>query len=267
MPRLDFDDENRTASIYDADRLRFKENGERARILILDEAPTAIYRHYIASPSASYKGRYYACLGDYATVKQHGKDNVNCPACVVGERGQDKPVGNARQNLAVNIAHYRTNSQGVSVTPISVAHSVWFFGPGVFSKLVDRKREHGDLRKRDIVLTCTAVQYQQLDIDVSGRCEAIQTDSGKEQLRACVKTSLSNDDLDTLLATNVGFDELQAAVDESGLEIGYAGDPPPEPEPTAAPPVMDADTLLDGAGDTASVSNANDLDLDDIFNS
>ena len=132
----------------------------------------------------------------------------------------------------------------------------------MFSKLVDRKREHGDLRKRDIVLTCTAVQYQQLDIDVSGRCEAIQTDSGKEQLRACVKTSLSNDDLDTLLATNVGFDELQAAVDESGLEIGYAGDPPPEPEPTAAPPVMDADTLLDGAGDTASVSNANDLDHD-----
>ena len=275
MPALPFDDSNKTKSVFDVDRLRFKETGDVARILILDETATAQIRHFIHAPSASYVGSYYACIGDFDKVRSAGRDSDACPACAAAENGRDVPVALARLNYMLNVAHYRTNSRGDVIMPLSLAHSVWPFGPGVFNKLVDRKREHGDLRKKDIKLTCTAVQYQQLDMDVSGRCEAFASDSGKAQLREIIKDKCTVDDLETLIARSVSYEELEKAVNESGVEISMP--PSIDPDITAQAEVaftgettdegisehvnsIDIDSLID-----SSVSETSDIDVDDIF--
>jgi hypothetical protein len=218
---IGFNSKYKSASLFDIDQLRLQRD-EKARILIIDEKVRMVLAHYIRSGESddkgSQRGKYYACLGDYDRVMADTKDPSSCPACRVAEAGRDVPVSLPRRRFVLNIARYRTNSKGAVSVPVSLAHELWIFGDDKFNKLVDRAEEHGDLRARDLIVTCVAQQYQNYDIDVSAKVIAKQDKNAMEQYRD-IKAKRPAD-VERLLATPFTYEQLEALVSDATPEIG-----------------------------------------------
>ena len=209
MPELDFDSKNKTTSVFDIDQVRLTKD-EKARIAILDEKAKMEFAHYIMEGE---RGRSYVCLGDYATVLENQTDPDRCPACRQAEPGRDKAVSMPRRRFVVHVGRYRTNSKGVLVNPISMDLQAWVFGDDKYNKLIDRYEVHGDLRKHDLVLTCTTQQYQNYDIDVHPDLTAAKDENVKEQYKAL--QGRRNADIDRLLGRKIPYERMEALVSEA----------------------------------------------------
>lgn len=236
---MTFDSKYKSASLFDIDQLRLQKD-EKARILILDEKVKMVMAHYIRTGEVTaegwQRGKYYACLGDYDRVMADGKDVNTCPACRVCDMGREATVSIPRRRFVLNIARYRTNNKGVVSVPISLAHELWIFGDDKFNKLVDRAEEHGDLRARDIILTCVAQQYQNYDIDVSTKVMVKQDKSAMEQYKDI--KSKRPADIERLLATSVTYEALESLVTDATPDIEVESD---------ASTIQDVADLLDSA--------------------
>jgi hypothetical protein len=210
MAELGFDNPSfKSSSIFDMDQLRL-EKDERARIAIIDEKAKMELVHWI---NGDPRGRYYVCLGDYQTVQSQTSDPDRCPACSVAEPGRDTVVSMPRRRFVLNVARYRTNSKGQVLNPLSLALQAWVFSDDKYNKLVDRHQEHGDLRRHDITLTCTAKQYQSYDIDVSPKLLLQEEAGGLEQYKQLRKET--NADVSRLLGTTLSYERLEALVSDS----------------------------------------------------
>ena len=259
MPKIELDAKHRTTGLFSLDRVRLNEMNEKARILILDESPTYEYRHWIQSPEGERPGSYLKCLGNYDVVESQSVDEDRCPACANAEVGRDVPVSTPRRQFAMNVARYGTSKQGVAHKPLSLFPQIWVFGEDKYSRLVDRKEEHGDLRRKDIVLTCTSPTYQNLDIAVSGRCLAMSDDTATQQLRELHASKQSG--LEPVIAKAVSFQDMEKAVSESGVQIEEAAS---ESELDLDIGIGDADDVIPGLEDLGGVEpGAPGLDLDD----
>ena len=216
MPDVPLDAKHKVASVFDLDLFRLDKN-EKARITILDKTAKMMLAHYVRSgeprEDGSIPGRYYACLGEYDKVMEDGGDPDNCPACHAAEPGRDVTVSTPRRRFAMHVIRYRTNTKGQATLPLSLALEVWQFGDDKFNKLVDRQEEHGDLRKRDINITCTAKQYQNMDLDVSAKMLVATHDGAIEQYQELKKTRSS--ELDRLLCLTITHDALERLVGEA----------------------------------------------------
>lgn len=213
MPKQGLLPENKKQTIYDLDRLRLTTKGEKARLLILDEEMHMMVRHWIQTgppdENGRAPGRYVQCKGNYDAFMADGSDPNNCPACAVAN--PDGAVSIPRRQFACNIAQYHTNAKGQPVTPISLVHKVWTFGDAKFNTLVDRAQEHGDLRKKDIVVTCVSTQYQNMDIDISPGAAFMKEEHAKSSYKE-IRDDRPND-LDPLLASDVPIERLEQMID------------------------------------------------------
>jgi hypothetical protein len=217
---LDFSAKHKAASLFDIDQLRL-EKDERARILIMDQKVKMVPAHYIRSgevTSEGYqRGRYYACLGDYERVMADGKDPDKCPACRVADATRDSTVSMPRRRFVLNIVRYRTNSRGQLATPISLAHELWVFGDDKFNRLVDRAEEHGDLRTHDLLLTCTAKQYQNYDIDVGAKAMVQSSPEAAAQYKEL--KSKRPADVERILANVITYEAMERLVADATPQI------------------------------------------------
>jgi len=219
MSKFELDPKNRSTSIFDIDRLNLRKD-EKARIIILDESPNYEYTHYIQDgtlrDNGSPNGSSFICLGDPATVQKDRVDQERCPACNVADASEGSMVKMARRRFVYNVARYRTNARGQIVNPISLQYYLWIFGDDKINKLIDRKEEHGDLRVKDIILTCTAQQYQNMDMDVSAEL-ALKGDIGAMEQLKDIRSSLPPDsDSERLLGRLVNFEEMEKLIGQSG---------------------------------------------------
>jgi len=270
MPKFELDPKNRSTSIFDIDRLNLRKD-EKARIIILDESPSYEYTHYIMDgtfrDNGSPNGSSYICLGDPATVQKERVDQERCPACNVADASDGSMVKMARRRFVYNVARYRTNARGGVIKPISLQHFVWLFGDDKINKILDRKEEHGDLRVKDIILTCTAQQYQNMDMDVSGEL-TIKDDKGAiEQLKE-IRGSLPLDsDSERLLGKKISFDDMEKLIGQSGS----VGD---EEVAASVAEVMDSIENVEVAEPTSVSSSpfdesekeeSKDIDLDELL--
>jgi len=151
------------------------------------------------------------------TKQRKAESPQTCPACKAASPGRDVAVSTPRRRFALHIARYRTNQAGQAITPLSLAMQIWVFSDDKFNKLVDRYAEHGDLRRRDLVITCTAEQYQTFDIDVSVKMLAATDDASKAQYREC-KSQMSND-IERLLATPTSYEALERLLGNATPDI------------------------------------------------
>ena len=219
--RVSMEPENRQASVYDLDRLRFSEKNEKGRVLLLDSDMECMFRHFVKNPPGSQTtGRYYACLGDFDTVSRAGTDADRCPACAYATEGRDVPVSMPKRQYAAHVAKYATDNRGEINGLMVLQMKAWLFGDDKFNKLVDRKKEHGTLQGKDIILTCTGPAYQALDMDVSPRCIAAETEEGRGQIKRLIESKFKS--LEALLASQVAYDELMEAVNKSGVAAPMA---------------------------------------------
>lgn len=221
MPRTAFSPENKTTGIFDIERMRLTDMGQKARILILDEGPAAQYRHFVMTPAeANRTGSYYSCLGEEEIVRTGARDEERCPACKYAEVGSDVPVQAARRHFAVNIARYGTNNQGEPHNPLSIFLQIWSFGNSMYNRLIDQSQEYGNLQQHDILLKCTNTQFQNMEMIVSPRCLALEAaksnDGVKAQLREVMKNMHA--DLDPVISRTVSYEELERAVSVSGIQ-------------------------------------------------
>lgn len=220
MPLAGWSKKFKTTSLFDVDQ--FKLNGsEKARIALMDEVPTYQRCHYITlmvpgnDGTLRESGRYAVCLGDAEVLDAEGADPENCPACRAA--GPDAPVKPCKPRFALNIFRYTTNSQGRFLSTITGSHQIWVFGQDKMNTLLSRAEEHGDLRKKDLVITCQAKQFQKFDIDVSaGRATWMEKADVKAQYIAALEhDALKLVDLERYICRTYTLEQLSRMVDET----------------------------------------------------
>ena len=234
--------------------LRLRRKDEKARILALDANVNYQRCHFVKTPAEDRTGRYYTCLGDEATVRSSRVDKERCPACAVAQDGTDVPVGMPRLRFAMHVARYRTREGSATpMEPMSLALELWVFSKGVYDRLADIKTEYGDLRRRDLILTCTNGDYGNVDMLPADGSAAFNNESGKEQFRSLLTERRLDEDgdpaLDSVISITASFDELEEAVRVSGVTIE---DMVAKAEATSVSPMAGDLDLPDLLGETFS---------------
>jgi len=207
MPDLKFDVKNKTASVFDIERLKLSKD-EVARIVLIDDGVRMEISHYI---KAGEFGNYYLCLGEPSVIKESQIDPDRCPACKIAEPGQAAIVGMPRRRFAMHIGRYQTNFRGQVMSKVpNLLLQVWVFGDDKYNKLTDRQESHGDLRLKDITLKCTGAQYQNFDFDIldSFLSKEDAKENGLLEQYKDIQTQRSSE-LTRLLGQNLPFEKLQ----------------------------------------------------------
>lgn len=193
MPRIDFDEEHKAKTTnYDYPKLKLKK-GERARIAVLEPVEFE-WTHSISKPVIvdgvpkmitrerkngstyeAHKMQFVSkslCIGDAATLKEHGSDPRNCPICKLARDYPDMAKGPKRR-FAMNVIRYRTKAGTFDVTnQFSVDVLVWAFTDETFNKLADFKKTWGPLQNHDLLLgPCKDEDYQTFEISIAPEAE------------------------------------------------------------------------------------------------
>jgi hypothetical protein len=199
MPRTEFDESNRIVDPSNFPKFKL-EKDEHARIVAL-ENPFFEWAHDLRAPkilngeavmeerrrkdgstyndySMDFLGRPL-CLGDLGILQERQIDPQNCPACKLASEGDmvQAPV----RRFAMHVIRYKTRPGTFELTdPFNVDVVVWAFTDRYYTKLLDLKKEWGNLQQRDLQVKCTVSMYQNFDIGVGNRCEWLASDERKQ---------------------------------------------------------------------------------------
>lgn len=223
--------------------------GHTQRILLIDTVAVMVKQHY-HRPSR----KYIRCIKD--------TNNGYCPAC--------DALGAPSQSFASNVIVYETTSDGQPVLDNN-GHpkfhvAMWKFGADKFCLLRDLRKEWGDLRKHDLVISCSDEQFQRLTIVPSPTALWLQDQAfqnivveaykrDKYDLEKLMGKQLSASDISAILSgqpsqaethiANQQAQDIQQPVQET--QVSEA-----EPQQSVVPtvsdpsiPTMDFDSLLE----------------------
>lgn len=194
MTQVPFATENRKkANNFNYPRLKLSA-GERARIAIIDEVPTASFVHNLESVIVDDFGSpvmeeikfknggtkmvptyhfvaAYRCTGVYKTVEATGADPEGCAMCAAAADPDTAAAFKApHRKFAIHVLRYKLNPNSTKVQdPFQVELEAWVFPNGKYDRLVDIATEHGPLMNRDLLLgPCENELYQKWDIQPGG---------------------------------------------------------------------------------------------------
>ena len=260
MPQIPYSEKNKSLSVFDMDQLKLRK-GEKARIALMDENAVYQWSHWVNNPSAQdggSKGGYYVCLGDNKKLLEDGAAPEVCPLCRVAEPSRDGMVSFPKRRFATHVARYRTNNLGQIMLPMALYLQVWLFGDDKYNALTDRSTEHGDLRKRDIVLTCTIEPYQKFDMDVSPKLNLVSDLSAKAQYLEIKKQH--SKELERLLGRSITKENMEKMVSQAMPSIISDTDISANVDDVLAelesdPVDVVSSSVLDDTPDAASVSD------------
>lgn len=204
---IDFDEKNvikKSGGDYDFPRLKLDNKGDVARILVL-ENPTYEFVHNLQHPVVDeagvpimqtkqnkrgedytvHKMQYVSrpiCTGDEGILAEKGLDPKNCLVCAYAEANPDRMKAPERR-FAMHIFRYNTKKNGDLSTPFGGQVIVWAYTNRYFDKITELKKEWGDLRQRDLVITCENPAFQGYDIKIGANAEYLKDDKRKELVR------------------------------------------------------------------------------------
>lgn len=186
--RMDFNSENKVNN-YDGFPKLSLEAGERARVAVL-EAPLVVYKHSINKPVIdpetgeiakqtvkSKNGEYekdhyeyvnaYVCTGDVEKV-YNDPDHIDPDNCLLCKAVTDYP-GKFSAPKPYYLAHaikYKLKQGTLNPQdPFQVDLVLWSLPSRNYNALIEISEEHGDVRKKDLLLTdCTNKTYQNYKI-------------------------------------------------------------------------------------------------------
>lgn len=238
MPRTEFRPENKGKSAYDYPKLQL-DQGERARIVMAEQAPDNEYVHTLRTPKMlngqvlretvnrfgsmveqvayNFEGRV-VCLGTPEALEKSGMDVSACPACeAAAETDAIKPP---ERRFAIHVIHYVTVPGGFDVAqPFSVRLEAWLFNGKIFNDLVDiahelsdDEKETGDLRTKDLLLgPCENKQFQKFKFRIAGKAVWMSSPEYKQIVKTTFQEQRSPDLL-PLLANKVGLESMKSKV-------------------------------------------------------
>lgn len=194
---LEFEETNvikRGGGDYDFPKLKLTNKGDIARILLL-ENPTYEFVHNLQHPvledglpvmqtkqnkrGEDYKVHKMAfisrpiCLGDEGILAENGIDPKNCPICAYAEANPDRMKAPERR-FAMHVVKYNTKKNGELISPFGVQVLVWAFTNRYFDKIVELRKEWGDLRQRDLILTCENPDFAGYDIRIGANAAYLE---------------------------------------------------------------------------------------------
>ena len=204
MPRIEFKEENKKATVsYDYPKLWLKQN-ERARILTGLEPPMYEYVHTLRRPELLngvpimetkerkdgttyqvHKMKFVTkalCLGDPSTLETSGSDPKHCPMCKLVKDHPDYAQPPQRR-YAMHVIRYRTKAGSFDVAnPFSVDLLVWGFTDKTFNKLTDFKEQwNAPLTQHDLLLgPCEGETFQKFDIAIAPNAAWQESDERKK---------------------------------------------------------------------------------------
>ena len=202
---MSYDQSNKVSTVFDMEQFKGLEKGEKRRICIVDKEPICAVVHWITDTG------YCECLGDYELVSK-GEVDENCPACKHATQGRESAVSMPQRRFVTHVFEYITNNKGQVIMPINFRVKAWLYGNDKFGVLSDRTNEHGDLRKKDLIVTCQGKDYQKYDIDVSTKgCLWLSTPELKERAKALFAAE-RRQDIGRLLGKTLSKQDLAVAV-------------------------------------------------------
>lgn len=234
MPKITFDQKNKTQTGFDYPMLKLEQN-ERARILVIEEAPEKEYIHTLRAPQVtdgrveyeeirtksgesvrqpkmSFIGKHI-CLGSFDVVAADGGDPKACPVC---EEAQKSSIVDAAQGrYAMHVIRYQTQPGSFTVAePFGVNLVAWSFTERIFNQLTDFVQEWGPLTSHDLRLgPCTNKQFQQFEINVSADA-AWQANDERKRIVQQTYASNKSPDLSKIIARKLSREQVQQDLDK-----------------------------------------------------
>jgi hypothetical protein len=173
MPRVEFVEENIQKSGPGFPKFVL-DRGETARIVLLEQ-PWAEYVHELRKPKLvngvpqketkkrkdgstwedyeyDFVGRVL-CLGDEGILREAGSDPSSCPICAEAARSDRFHAPKVRYAMHVVRYDLQPGSTQVNDDPFGARAQVWAFTDKIFAELYDLKKEWGDLRAHDLILS------------------------------------------------------------------------------------------------------------------
>jgi len=283
MPKVTFDTSNKLESSLSFPRLKL-ENGERARIVLIEPDPLFEWVHNLRAPQIvngqpamekvtkrngevseqmkfDFIGRPI-CLGDYSVIQEKGLDPENCPMCALAAKGD--MVRPPERRFAMHVMRYSLKPGGFEpATPFAVQTIVWAFSDTVFNKIADFASEWGDLRQKDLLLgPCTNTVFQKYDINIAASAHWL---SSPEVKQATVQTYKDNQckDLSVFCGRRTDKSFILSDLDKIIERHALANGKTPPPGPFDSPAKSDIDDILSASSDSLVVTG----ELEDLFTS
>lgn len=252
MVKLAFDSQfKKSTGFFDYPKLRL-EQGEKARICIIDSAPEAKYVHTIRRiilengkpvmmeqtfgknnertrevPKTEFIGRFL-CLGNDAPDGPLDTDEVdpdNCPACKAAVESAGA-VEKAQRRIIFHVIRYKTVKGSYNISkPFQVELLAWDITDSRFSRLLEIKEEHGDLAGLDLNLgPCTNSTFQQFEVMPGAKAEWTQEADRQKYVKEVWEQNKS-DDLYQLLGRSVVDAEMRGYVNDviKQYNLGFGG--------------------------------------------
>jgi len=208
MPELDYAKANVISKGPNFDFPKFggMKKDEKARILMIEKAPTYEWTHLLQRPKIVEgvpimktvqrrdKTEYQAhemdflarpiCLGDAGTISSEvGLDAKNCPMCALAKKNPDA-TGAPVRRFATHVIRYKTKAGTFDpLTPFNVECLVWSFNERMYGTLAALREEWEDLRMHDLMATCTNGTYQNMDINVANGAAWLEDDTRKKLVK------------------------------------------------------------------------------------
>lgn len=218
MARIGFKSENRSTQGQKHPKLKL-EKDERARVVLMEEDPWSEYIHNLRMPRVdsgnvlmvqrtrndgtvfeTYDTEWVStliCLGDSDTLATSGTDPANCPMCAEAVKGSQ--VAAPTRKFATNLVRYVTKAGTYDIqNPFRVEVIAWTFSDGVFNQLLELKTEHGDLRKKDLLLRCKVQKFQQYDIQPGSDAAWLKEENRNIVIETFNENKLDDDVLSSL---------------------------------------------------------------------
>ena len=187
---VQWDDKSITGSMSKLFKLK---DGQVARISVLSKDAFMVYDHY--SSKARRHGRCIRSVG-------------MCPGCGV--------LGEPRERFAAKILIYETNLAGELTKPLRFQLSTWVFSADKFVELRNIRKQWGDLRARDLMVTCPkgGEKFQKMSFVPTPKC--IWRAHGKVTKKVLEMVKSDKTDLESILGKVLPAEELSKRL---GLEL------------------------------------------------
>ena len=185
-----WDDKSITGSMQKLFKLK---DSQVARISVLSKDAFMIYDHY--SSKARRHGRCIRSVGV-------------CPACGI--------LGEPRERFAAKVLVYETNMAGELTKPFRFQLLTWVFSSDKFVDLRNIRKQWGDLRARDLMVTCPkgGEQFQKMSYVPTPKCLWRSHEGVTKKVLQMVKADKT--DLEAILGKALPAEELSKRL---GLEL------------------------------------------------
>ena len=230
MVKIGFLDENKAPGKSTYPLLKL-DQGESARVCLIDSEPEAEFVHTLTMPvikdgqivmeerkrangetyevaSREYVGAH-KCEGDFETLKKDQIDPDNCFTCSQVKQFPEffEPP---KRKFAQHVLWYKTKPGSFDVQlPFSGQLVAWVFTENRFNALIDIVKEYGNPQQFDLLLgPCKSKQFQNFEMKAGARCEWLADEARKNFVKELYANNKS-DDLGALIARKAAPSQVQ----------------------------------------------------------